>query len=62
VDLRTAWEGAYPERPDIPIRIEAGAYRGRPAALSGPTVAAGLVVTVLAVYAYRTATGAARRG
>ncbi len=32
VDTRTAWEGAYPERPDIPIRIEAAAYRGRPAA------------------------------
>jgi hypothetical protein len=25
-----AWEGSYPGRPDIPLRIEAGAYRGRP--------------------------------
>jgi serine/threonine-protein kinase len=29
-DARAAWEGTYPERPDIPIRIEAAAYRGRP--------------------------------
>jgi serine/threonine-protein kinase len=29
-DDRTAWEGVFPERPDIPIRIEAASYRGRP--------------------------------
>src|SRR5712692_1911457 len=29
-DARAAWEGTYPDRPDIPIRIEAAAYRGRP--------------------------------
>jgi len=29
-DLRRAWEGAYADRPDVPIRIEAGAWRGRP--------------------------------
>ena len=29
-DTRAAWEGAYPDQPDIPIRIEAAAYRGRP--------------------------------
>ena len=28
-DLRTAWEGAYPENPQIPIRIEAAAYHGK---------------------------------
>ena len=29
-DTRAAWIGAYPDQPDIPIRIEAAAYRGRP--------------------------------
>jgi serine/threonine-protein kinase len=29
-DARAAWEGRYPERPDVAIRIEAAAYRGRP--------------------------------
>jgi serine/threonine-protein kinase len=29
-DGRAAWTGAYPGRPDLPLRIEAGAYRGRP--------------------------------
>jgi serine/threonine-protein kinase len=29
-DERVAWEGVWPERPDIPIRIEAAAYRGAP--------------------------------
>ena len=29
-DARAAWDGTYPDRPDIPIRIEAAAYRGRP--------------------------------
>ena len=30
-DARVAWEGVYPDRPDVPIRIEAAAVRGRPA-------------------------------
>ena len=29
-DERAAWEGAYPDRPDVPIRIEAAAVQGRP--------------------------------
>jgi len=29
-DARAAWEGAWPERPDVTIRVEAAAYRGRP--------------------------------
>jgi hypothetical protein len=29
-DARAAWEGAYPDRPDVPIRIEAAAALGRP--------------------------------
>ena len=29
-DTRAAWEGTYPDRPEIPIRVEAAAYRGRP--------------------------------
>jgi serine/threonine-protein kinase len=29
-DARAAWEGAYPQRPDVPIRIEAAAALGRP--------------------------------
>jgi hypothetical protein len=28
-DLRAAWEGTFPERPEIPLRIEATAYQGR---------------------------------
>jgi hypothetical protein len=28
-DLRRAWEGHWPEQPDLPIRIEAAAHRGR---------------------------------
>jgi tRNA A-37 threonylcarbamoyl transferase component Bud32 len=28
-DARAAWEGAYPERPDLKIKLEAAAYRGR---------------------------------
>jgi Protein kinase domain len=31
-DSRAAWEGSYPGRPEIPVRIEAAAYRGTPAA------------------------------
>ncbi|HEX8186852.1 MAG TPA: serine/threonine-protein kinase, partial [Pyrinomonadaceae bacterium] len=27
---RAAWEGSYPERPDLPLRVEAAAYGGRP--------------------------------
>jgi len=29
-DARVAWEGTWPQRPEIPIRVEAAAYRGRP--------------------------------
>jgi serine/threonine-protein kinase len=29
-DARAAWAGAYPDHPDIPIRIEAASFRGRP--------------------------------
>jgi hypothetical protein len=29
-DQRAAWEGTYPDRPDVPIRIEAAAARGKP--------------------------------
>lgn len=29
-DARAAWEGHYPDQPGVPIRIEAGAYRGIP--------------------------------
>jgi serine/threonine-protein kinase len=29
-DARAAWEGTWPERSDVPIRVEAAAYRGRP--------------------------------
>jgi hypothetical protein len=29
-DARAAWEGKYADHPDIPIHIEAAAYRGRP--------------------------------
>jgi serine/threonine-protein kinase len=29
-DRRAAWEGTWPERSDVPIRVEAAAYRGRP--------------------------------
>jgi serine/threonine-protein kinase len=32
VDSRVAWEGSFEERSDIPIRVEAAAHRGRPAA------------------------------
>jgi hypothetical protein len=28
-DKRVAWEGAWPERPEIPLRLEAAAYHGR---------------------------------
>ena len=37
-DTRAAWEGPLPERPDIRVRIEAAAYRGRPVSflLIGP--------------------------
>ncbi len=31
-DARRAWEGAHPERPDLPLRVEAAEYRGRPVA------------------------------
>ncbi len=29
-DIRAAWTGVIPDQPDIPIRIEAAAFRGRP--------------------------------
>ena len=29
-DARVAWNGTYPERPDVPIRIEAAAAKGKP--------------------------------
>ncbi len=28
-DVRAAWEGAWPQRPEIPLRVEAAGYRGR---------------------------------
>jgi serine/threonine-protein kinase len=30
-DARVAWEGVFPDRPEIPLRVEAASYRGRPA-------------------------------
>ncbi len=37
-DARGAWEGSYPEAPDLTVRIEAAAYRGLPVSfrLFGP--------------------------
>jgi len=29
-DARAAWQGAYPDRPDVPIRVEAAALSGKP--------------------------------
>src|SRR6185295_12310861 len=29
-DARTAWVGAYPQAPQLPVRIEAASYRGKP--------------------------------
>ena len=29
-DEQAAWEGAYDEQPDLPLRVEAAAFRGRP--------------------------------
>jgi hypothetical protein len=29
-DHRAAWEGVFPDRPEIPIRVEAAGYQGRP--------------------------------
>jgi len=29
-DSRVAWSGTYPDRPDLPVRVEAASYRGRP--------------------------------
>jgi serine/threonine-protein kinase len=29
-DVRVAWTGIYPGRPDLPLRVEAGAWRGMP--------------------------------
>ena len=30
VDTRAAWTGTWPDRPELPIRVEAAAYQGRP--------------------------------
>ena len=37
-DARAAWQGAYPDQPQTPLRIEAAAYHGKPTyfALIGP--------------------------
>jgi hypothetical protein len=29
-DVRVAWEGSWPHHPEIPLRVEAAGYRGRP--------------------------------
>jgi serine/threonine-protein kinase len=29
-DLRVAWKGTFPSRPDLPLRVEAGSWRGKP--------------------------------
>jgi len=29
-DARWAWVGSYPERPGVPVRVEAGSFHGRP--------------------------------
>lgn len=29
-DVRAAWEGTYPHQPQIPVRVEAAGFRGRP--------------------------------
>jgi hypothetical protein len=29
-DVRVAWETTYPDQPDVTVRVEAAAYRGRP--------------------------------
>lgn len=31
-ETRAAWEGVYPESPEVAVRVEAAAYRGRPVA------------------------------
>jgi serine/threonine-protein kinase len=33
-DARFAWTGAYDDRPEVPIRVEAGSFRGKPIAFS----------------------------
>ncbi len=37
-DARAAWQGSLPDRPGVPVRIEAAAYRGKPVSfeLIGP--------------------------
>ena len=37
-DARAAWQGAYPDHPEVPLHIEAAAYQGKPTyfALIGP--------------------------
>jgi len=29
-DTRAAWQGSFPDAPDVPVRVEAAAYRGKP--------------------------------
>ncbi len=40
VDWRTAWTGTYPNRPELPLRIELGGWRGKAVyfAVNGPWV------------------------
>ncbi|MGE5358092.1 MAG: protein kinase domain-containing protein [Bacteroidales bacterium] len=48
-DTRTAWTGVLPERPDVPMRIEAAAYRGKPVYwdLIGPWTRPGRMVAYI---------------
>jgi hypothetical protein len=47
-DARAAWEGPYPDAPDLRIRLEAAAYRGRVSSMYtiGPWVRARAMVTL----------------
>ena len=47
-DGRAAWEGVFPDRPGIRIRVEAGSYHGRPVSfrILGPWSAASRMVAV----------------
>ena len=60
-DARAAWTGTYPDRPDIPIRVEAASWRGQPVyfqifepwsetTLSGQGARQGLAVGVVFVF------------
>jgi len=46
-DERAAWEGRYATQPDVPIRIEAGAYRGVPTFLNNMIALSILIALVL---------------